>query len=58
MNRKREETFDYAIFRWVMEQFLAEFGLVETRRVRDEGRWGGKQFVRKTAFFDQVLITW
>jgi hypothetical protein len=57
-SEREQETFDYAIFRWVMEQFLAEFGLVETRRVRDEGRWGGKQFVRKTEFFDQVLITW
>lgn len=55
---KEKERFNNAIFRWIMEQFLAEFGLVETRRAREPGKWGDKQLVRKTELFDEVLITW
>ena len=55
---KEQERFDNAIFRWIMEQFLAEFGLVETRRASELDRWGDKQLVRKTELLDQVVITW
>ncbi len=55
---KEQERFGYAMFRWIMEQFLAEFGLVETRRNRIKGSGRDEQYVRKTALFDEVFVTW
>lgn len=52
------EKFANRLFMRVMERFLAEFGLVETRSVRVQGRWRDEQFVRKTDLFDDIFMTW
>ncbi|HKM43357.1 MAG TPA: plasmid pRiA4b ORF-3 family protein [Limnochordia bacterium] len=49
--------FGYSLFR-LMEQFLAEFGLVEPRRVRVQDERVYEQLVKKTDLFGEVFITW
>ena len=55
---RAKERFDCAIFRTILEQFLAEFWLVEPRRVHIKGHRRDEQFVRTTKLFNEVFITW
>ena len=54
---KSRRQFDQSLFR-TMEGFLAEFGLVEPRRVRVQDERFYERFVNRTGLFDEVFVTW
>ena len=56
-----EENLDYfghAIFFWIMQRCLEEFGLVKTRSIPGADIRNGTKLVQKTELLEQVCVAW
>ncbi|HPZ55616.1 MAG TPA: hypothetical protein PLY10_11225 [Bacillota bacterium] len=56
-----EENLDYfghAIFFWIMQRCLEEFGLVKTRSIPGADIRNGTELVQKTELLEQVCVAW